>query len=155
MAVTIRLARHGRIKQPYYRIVVQEHHRANCGRFIEHIGFVDTLKDPAVVEFKEDRVRYWVDNGATTSDTMAQYIEKTIPGFLSELEEGRLQKVRSRRAKRKAANGGKITGTKSEAKAKRKARAGRVKPEPAVKQEAAPEPEAAPAAEATPEESAE
>lgn len=102
MAVTIRLARLGRKKQPFYRIVVADKTRPRDGRFIERIGTVNTMTNPATVVLKEDRVKYWTSVGAKTSDTVSQVIDKVIPGYLKGIEEGRLAKIRSKRAARKA-----------------------------------------------------
>jgi len=138
VAVTIRLARHGRNKRPFYRIVVCDKQRSRDGRFIEIVGTMNPLKEPALVELKQDRVKHWITAGALPSDTVASIINKEIPGYLGDLEKGRDEKIRSRRAKRKAAGKGKA-GEKSEAKVKRKSRAKRVKPEAPKKKEAAPE----------------
>lgn len=149
MSVAIRLARHGRTKRPFYRIVVCDKDSRRDGRFIETIGTMDPNKDPREVNLKQDRVKHWVSVGAMPSDTVASIINKEIPGYLEEIEKGREEKIQSRRAKRKAANKGKKS-EKSEAKAKRKARAGREKIQPEAKKEAAPEAteaEAAPAEE--------
>jgi small subunit ribosomal protein S16 len=145
LATAIRLARHGRNKKPFYRVVVCDKEKKRDGRFIEMLGTVDPLKEPALVNLKEDRVKYWVGVGAQPSDTVASYIDGVCPGFLEELEKEQKDKIRSKRAKRKAAGKGKARD-KSEAKARRKSRKDREKPEPVVK---AAEEEEAPVEEAT------
>ncbi len=70
MAVKIRLARHGAKKRPFYRIVVTDSESPRDGRFLETVGTYDPLKNPAAVSFKEDRVKYWVENGAVPTDTV-------------------------------------------------------------------------------------
>jgi len=132
VSVAIRLARHGRTKRPFYRIIVCDKESRRDGRFIEAIGTMDPCKDPREVNLKQDRVKHWVSMGALPSDTVASIINKEIPGYLEELETGRTDKIRSRRAKRKAADEGKKS-EKSEAKLKRRARVNREKPEPAKK----------------------
>ena len=102
MAVTIRLARHGRHKLPYYRIVAADKDCPRDGRFLEQVGTYNPLTNPGTIEIREDRVKYWLGVGARPSDTVSQMIEKKIPGFLSGLEKSQLDKIRSRRAKRKA-----------------------------------------------------
>lgn len=102
MAVTIRLARHGRHKRPYYRIVVADSEMRRDGRFLELVGSFNTLTDPATLNLKEDRVKYWIGVGAYPSDTVSQLIEQKLPGYLGELENKRREKIRSQRAKRKA-----------------------------------------------------
>lgn len=135
MAVTIRLTRHGRKKLPFYRIVVADKESPRDGRFIEVLGTMNPLTNPATVTLKEDRVRHWVAQGALTSDTVSSIIEGQIPGFLSELQEKRVAKVRSRRAARKAsAKKAGAKRTKSEAKLKRIAKATNKTPVPAKKE---------------------
>ncbi len=101
MSVTIRMARHGRKKRPFYRVVVADKDMPRDGRFLELVGTVNPLTDPHTVNLKEDRIKYWLGVGARPSDTVSNIIEKEIPGHLSELENKRLEKIRSRRAKRK------------------------------------------------------
>jgi small subunit ribosomal protein S16 len=101
MSVTIRMARHGRKKRPFYRVVVADKDMPRDGRFLELVGTVNPLTDPHTIALKEDRIKYWLGVGARPSDTVSRIIEKEIPGHLSELENKRLEKIRSRRAKRK------------------------------------------------------
>jgi len=102
MAVVIRMARHGRKKQPYYRVVVADKEKPRDGRHLEQVGRVNPLTDPRTVDLKEERIKYWVGVGAKPSDTVSQIIEKQYPGYLSEIEKTRQEKIRSKRAKRKA-----------------------------------------------------
>ena len=104
MAVTIRLARHGRHKLPYYRIVAADKESPRDGRFLEQVGTFNPLSDPSAIEFKEDRVKYWLGVGARPSDTVSQMIEKKMPGLLNDLEKKQSDKIRSRRAARKSRN---------------------------------------------------
>jgi small subunit ribosomal protein S16 len=70
MAVKIRLARHGAKKRPFYRIVVADSESPRDGRFLEIVGTYDPLPDPVKVTLKEERVKYWMDQGAKPSDTV-------------------------------------------------------------------------------------
>ena len=56
----IRLSRMGARKQPYYRIVVIEKARARNGRPVEVVGTYNPRTNPASVDFKRERVDYWV-----------------------------------------------------------------------------------------------
>ena len=138
MAVTIRLARHGRKKLPFYRIVAADKAMRRDGRFLELLGTMNPITSPATVTLKEDRVKYWIGVGAYPSDTVSQIIEKQIPGLLSDLESKRTEKIRSQRAARKArakANG----GAKKEAAPKKAKEAGAKKasaPKAAAKKKA-------------------
>ncbi len=74
--VTIRLARHGAKKKPFYRIVVADSRSARDGRYIDHLGYYDPMKNPAVVEIKKEKLEHWLQHGAQPSDTVAQLIKK-------------------------------------------------------------------------------
>ena len=66
----IRLARIGKKKHPFYRVVVTEKTRPRNGRFVEIVGTYDPQKSPAVVQLDAERVQYWLAKGAQPSDTV-------------------------------------------------------------------------------------
>jgi len=68
----IRLRRVGAKKQPSYRIVVAEKTAPRDGRFLEVVGFYNPRTDPETVNIKEERVLYWMSNGAQPSDAVAR-----------------------------------------------------------------------------------
>ena len=74
--VTIRLARYGAKKHPFYRIVVADSRSPRDGRFIDLLGTYDPKKNPAVVQFKKDKLNKWLQQGAQPSATVAQLIRK-------------------------------------------------------------------------------
>jgi small subunit ribosomal protein S16 len=74
--VKIRLARHGGKKKPFYRIVIADSRSPRDGRFIDQIGYYAPTKNPAVVQFKKDRLAHWLQHGAQPTDTVAQLIKK-------------------------------------------------------------------------------
>ena len=74
--VKIRLTRHGEKKKPFYRIVIADSRSPRDGRFIDQIGYYDPTKNPAVVQFKKDRLAHWLQHGAQPTDTVAQLIKK-------------------------------------------------------------------------------
>jgi len=76
MPVRIRLARHGVKKKPYYRIVVASKNAPRDGKFLELVGTYDPLKKPAEVTLKQDRVKEWLEKGATPSATVKNILEK-------------------------------------------------------------------------------
>ncbi|MBN1614969.1 MAG: 30S ribosomal protein S16 [Deltaproteobacteria bacterium] len=76
MAVKIRLARMGGKGRPFYRIVVADSVSRRDGRFLEIVGNYDPLKDPAAVNFKEDRIKDWLAKGAKPTLTVAQLLDK-------------------------------------------------------------------------------
>jgi small subunit ribosomal protein S16 len=76
MSVKIRLARHGAKKRPFYRIVVADEDCRRDGRFLEIVGTYNPLPDPADVTLKEERVKYWIGQGAIPTDTVKKPFEK-------------------------------------------------------------------------------
>ena len=107
MAVTLRLARHGQKKRPFYRIVATDKESRRDGRYLEIVGTYNPMVDPPLVSLKEDRVRYWVESGAQTSGLVASIIKKNIPNFLEERTRAKLEKIQASRKARKARGGGK------------------------------------------------
>ena len=76
MAVKIRLARHGAKKRPYYRIVVADNECPRDGRYLETIGTYNPLPQPAEVDLKDERVKYWIAQGAVPTDTVKSLLKK-------------------------------------------------------------------------------
>lgn len=76
MSVMIRLARHGAKKKPFYRIVVADSKSPRDGRFLEVVGTYDPLQDPAKVALKEERIKYWMGEGAIPSNTVNTLFKK-------------------------------------------------------------------------------
>ncbi|ABL99096.1 MULTISPECIES: 30S ribosomal protein S16 [Shewanella] len=75
--VTIRLARGGAKKRPFYNIVVTDSRNARDGRFIERVGFFNPLAkgQEETLRLDLDRVDHWVGNGASTTDRVAKLIK--------------------------------------------------------------------------------
>jgi small subunit ribosomal protein S16 len=76
MPVKIRLARHGKKKKPFYRIVATDSESPRDGRFLEIVGTYNPLIDPAEVSLKQERVKYWMDQGAIPTDTVKSLLKK-------------------------------------------------------------------------------
>ncbi len=74
--VKIRLARGGRKKRPFYRVVAADSRMARDGRFLEVLGTYNPLSTPKEITFKNDRVEYWVGQGAEMSDTVRNLYKK-------------------------------------------------------------------------------
>ena len=72
----IRLARIGKKKRPFYRVIVTEKTRPRNGRFVEIVGTYDPLKKPAAVTLDHDRVSYWLSKGAQPSDTVRSFLKR-------------------------------------------------------------------------------
>ncbi len=75
--VSIRLARGGSKRRPFYHIVVSDSRRARDGRYIERVGFFNPAATDDAEGFRmdTDRVEYWVSKGAQTSDRVASLIK--------------------------------------------------------------------------------
>jgi small subunit ribosomal protein S16 len=77
--VTIRLARGGANKRPYYRIIVADRRRALNGNNIERIGFYNPLATAKEKKVQVDmaRVQYWLGKGAKPTERVAQLLKQT------------------------------------------------------------------------------
>ena len=76
MAVKLRLRRMGKKKRPFYRIVAADSRAPRDGRFIELVGTYDPISKPMNIELQEDRVMYWLQNGAQPTDTVKNLFQK-------------------------------------------------------------------------------
>lgn len=88
MALSIRLARGGRKKRPFYRIVVADKRMPRDGRFIEKIGTYNPLlanDDEKRVVLNEERIKYWLGQGATPSSRIGKILGSAgiieMPGY--------------------------------------------------------------------------
>lgn len=70
MAVKLRLKRMGKKKQPIYKIVAADSRSPRDGKFLEAVGIYNPLTKPHTIELKEERVNYWLDNGAQPTNTV-------------------------------------------------------------------------------------
>ena len=83
MSVTIRMQRAGGRNAPFYRVVVSDSRRARDGRFLEKVGYYNPLSQPAQVHLDQERVRFWVKNGAQMSESV-NALWKKIGGKLED-----------------------------------------------------------------------
>ena len=77
MAASIRLARHGGKKKPFYRIVVADRRFAGDGRRLDLVGTYDPRQRPSRIEFHAEKLAKWLHRGARPSPTVAQLIKKS------------------------------------------------------------------------------
>ncbi|UVE16764.1 30S ribosomal protein S16 [Pseudomonas sp. LS44] len=75
--VTIRLARGGSKKRPFYHLTVTNSRNARDGRFVERIGFFNPVAAGGEVRLSVDqeRVTYWLSQGAQPSERVAQLLK--------------------------------------------------------------------------------
>ena len=76
MSVKIRLKRFGSLNRAHWRIVVADAKMPRDGRFIEEIGYYDPLPREEKIQIKEDRLQYWVKQGAQMSDSLKSLIKR-------------------------------------------------------------------------------
>ena len=77
MAVKIRLKRMGKIRAPYYRIVVADARTKRDGRVIEEIGQYHPTEEPSVIKIESERALYWLGVGAQPTEQVAALLKLT------------------------------------------------------------------------------
>lgn len=77
MAVKLRLRRMGKKKQPIYKVVAADARSPRDGKFLEAVGIYNPLTNPHTIDLKEDRINYWLDNGAQPTDTVKSLFNQT------------------------------------------------------------------------------
>ncbi|MEX0385611.1 30S ribosomal protein S16 [Spiribacter onubensis] len=86
--VTIRLARAGAKKRPFYHLVVTDSRNARDGRFIERLGFFNPVAAGQEVPLRIDleRAEHWLSQGAQPSERADQLIRQARRGAAAETE---------------------------------------------------------------------
>ncbi|MDF3031212.1 MAG: ribosomal protein [Moraxellaceae bacterium] len=76
--VTIRLARGGAKKRPFYQVVVTDSRNARDGRFIERVGFFNPIATGKEERLRvnAERYQYWVAQGAQPSERVAALVKE-------------------------------------------------------------------------------
>src|SRR5215469_4766959 len=77
VAVKIKLKRLGKIRAPYYRIVVADARTKRDGRAIEEIGKYHPKAEPSLIEVDSDRAQHWLSVGAQPTDPVRKILEIT------------------------------------------------------------------------------
>ena len=77
MAVKIRLKRLGKIRAPYYRIVVADSRTKRDGRVIEEIGKYHPTEEPSFIEVDSARAQYWLGVGAQPTEQVLAILKLT------------------------------------------------------------------------------
>ena len=75
MAVKIRLKRLGKIRAPYYRIVVADSRTKRDGRVIEEIGKYHPTEEPSFIEIDSARAQYWLGVGAQPTEQVTALLK--------------------------------------------------------------------------------
>ncbi|HEU5475553.1 MAG TPA: 30S ribosomal protein S16 [Actinophytocola sp.] len=102
MAVKIKLQRLGKIRAPYYRVVVADARTRRSGKAIETIGRYHPKEEPSLIEIDSERAQYWLGVGAQPTEPVQHLLEVTgdwqkfkgLPG-----EEGTLRRAEPKPSK--------------------------------------------------------
>jgi small subunit ribosomal protein S16 len=78
VAVKIKLKRLGKIREPYYRIVIADARTKRDGRAIEEIGKYHPKLEPSLIQIDSERAQYWLSVGAQPTDPVRHLL--TITG---------------------------------------------------------------------------
>jgi small subunit ribosomal protein S16 len=77
VAVKIKLMRMGKMRAPYYRVVVADARTRRDGRAIETIGKYHPKDDPSFIEINSERAQYWLGVGAQPTEAVAAILRVT------------------------------------------------------------------------------
>lgn len=77
MAVKIRLKRLGKIRAPYYRVVVADSRTKRDGRAIEEIGKYHPTQEPSLIDIDSERAQYWLGVGAQPTEQVLALLKVT------------------------------------------------------------------------------
>jgi small subunit ribosomal protein S16 len=169
MALAIRLTRGGRKALPHYSIIVADKRMPRDGRFIEKLGTYNPLSndDTQRVKLVEERIKYWLSQGAKPSERVAIFLGKAgiipmpaqpaRPTKSAQSEKTKLRIAEKEEKRKNAIEAAKAAEEEAKAAAIAAAEAAKAEAEAAkaAAEAPAPAPEEAPAAEAAPEAAAE
>ena len=167
MAVKIRLKRLGKIREPYYRVVVADSRTKRDGRAIEEIGKYHPKLEPSLIQIDSERAQYWLSVGAQPTEQVQHLLTitgdwqkfKGLPGAEGTLKTGESKADKKDRYEELVKESLAAKEAKAAAKPAKSAPKKDTKKAPAADdaatEAAAAEPAEAPAAEAAPAESAE
>ena len=86
MAVKIRLKRMGKIRAPFYRVVVMDSRTKRDGRAIEEIGKYHPTEQPSLIDIDIERAHYWLGQGAQPTEAVAALIKLVDAGKVQSKE---------------------------------------------------------------------
>ena len=70
------MRRMGAKKHPFYRLVVADARSPRDGRFIEHLGYYDPMKDPVEIKIDVEKVKGWLSKGAQPSEAARSLLKR-------------------------------------------------------------------------------
>jgi small subunit ribosomal protein S16 len=77
VAVKIKLQRLGKIRAPYYRIIVADARTRRDGKAIETIGKYHPKEEPSLIQVVSERAQYWLGVGAQPTEPVQRLLEIT------------------------------------------------------------------------------
>jgi small subunit ribosomal protein S16 len=99
VAVKIRLKRLGKIRAPYYRIVVADSRTKRDGRVIEEIGKYHPTEEPSFIEVDSERAQYWLGVGAQPTEQVRALLKLTGDWGRFQGDENAVSTVKTAQAK--------------------------------------------------------
>jgi small subunit ribosomal protein S16 len=99
VAVKIRLKRMGKIRAPYYRIVVADSRTKRDGRVIEEIGKYHPTEEPSFIEVQSERAQYWLGVGAQPSPQVEAILKLTGDWGIFKGDKNAVSTVKTKEAK--------------------------------------------------------
>ncbi|HEX2706137.1 MAG TPA: 30S ribosomal protein S16 [Candidatus Lustribacter sp.] len=99
MAVKIRLKRMGKIRAPFYRVVVMDSRSRRDGRAIEEIGKYHPTEEPSLIDISSERAQYWLGVGAQPSEQVQSLLKVTGDWQRFKGEDGTAGTLRAQRPK--------------------------------------------------------
>ena len=132
MSVKLRMRRMGTKKRPFWRIVAIDSRSSRDGRFIEILGHYNPMVEPPELKVDDDRIYYWLDQGALPSEKVGILLKKlglierwrlmrtgvTIQEVDTKIAERRLKQPKAVEGKEKKQRPGKKKAAKAAAAAK-------------------------------------
>ena len=104
MALKIRLRQQGKTNHLMYRLVVVDSRTPRDGKYIEMVGkYNPHLEGNQDITIVEDRVQYWIDQGAEMSEKAKNLIARSAPGVIKSIKDAQEKKLKKRSEKRKKA----------------------------------------------------
>ena len=110
----------GKKKQPIYKVVAADSRSPRDGKFLEAVGLYNPLTNPHKIDLKEERIFYWLNNGAQPTDTVKSLLRQKGITLKKDLlkkgfSEEKIQDELGKWEKLKEASGKKSTGKKKKA----------------------------------------
>ena len=89
----------GKIRAPYYRIVVADSHTKRDGRVIEEIGKYHPTEEPSFIEVDSARAQYWLGVGAQPTEQVAAILKLTGDWGIFKGDKNAVSTVRTKESK--------------------------------------------------------